>query len=47
MCYAGRVMVFTGCERGKEMVLCNAVSVMEFYRVREREGNGDMRCSFG
>jgi len=35
----------TGRERGREMVMGAAVSVMVCYREGEREGNGDGCCS--
>ena len=34
-----------GWGRGREMVMCAAVSVMVCGRVGEREGNGDVCCS--
>jgi len=32
----------TGWRRGREMVMCAALSVVVCYRVRETEGNGDV-----
>ena len=42
MCVAYRVTFVTERRSGREILMCDAVSVMICYRVWEREGNGDV-----